>query len=226
MSATRTQFEEQLEALRLRLLEMGSLSDEMVATAMQALIEQNVPLAEQVIARDDVVDALDIAIETDCMRMIALQQPLARDLRLIGTALKVITDLERISDHAVDIAKVARKLARDTFLKPLVDLPRMSVSVRQMLRDALQSFITHDLSLVHQVVEADDEIDVLFHHIRDDLHAAMKRDPGVVVQASYLLFVAHYLERIADHTVNIAERVHYVETGDLIQLAKSHKATS
>jgi phosphate transport system protein len=226
MAVTRTQFEEQLEALRLRLLEMGSLADEMVAAAMQALVEQNVSLAEQVIARDDVVDALDIAIETDCMRMIALQQPLARDLRLIGTALKVITDLERISDHAVDIAKVARKLARDTFLKPLVDLPRMSMRVRQMLRDALQSFITHDLSLVHQVVETDDEIDVLFHHIRDDLHAAMKRDPEVVVQASYLLFVAHYLERIADHTVNIAERVHYVETGDLIQLAKSHKATS
>jgi phosphate transport system protein len=226
MAVTRTQFEEQLEALRLRLLEMGSLADEMVAAAMQALVEQNVSLAEQVIARDDVVDALDIAIETDCMRMIALQQPLARDLRLIGTALKVITDLERISDHAVDIAKVARKLARDTFLKPLVDLPRMSMRVRQMLRDALQSFITHDLSLVHQVVETDDEIDVLFHRIRDDLHAAMKRDPEVVVQASYLLFVAHYLERIADHTVNIAERVHYVETGDLIQLAKSHKATS
>ena len=160
------------------------------------------------------------------MRLIALQAPVARDLRLVGTTLKAITDLERIGDHAVDIAKVARKLARDSFFKPLVDIPRMANAVRQMLREAMAAFVDHDLDLVNVVVESDDGVDTLFHQLRDELHAVMRKDPNLVVQASYLLFVAHYLERIADHTVNIAERVYFAETGNLVQLAKSHKTAS
>lgn len=226
MAATRLQFEEELETLRHRLLEMASDADGMVDLAMRALCEQDLALVKEVIARDDIVDDLDLQIETDCMRLIALQQPVARDLRLIGTALKIITDLERISDHAVDIAKVARKLIREGLFKMLVDLPRMAVKVRQMLTDAMAAFVNHDLNLVGRVIEAEDEVDDIYHQLRDELHAVMRRDSAMVVQASYLLFVAHYLERIADHTVNIAERVQYVETGRLTQLAKSHKATS
>jgi phosphate transport system protein len=202
---------------------MGSEADSMVAQAVLSLTEQDAELAEEVINRDDIIDGQDIKIESECMRLIALQQPLARDLRLIGTALKVITDLERIGDHAVDIAKIARQLALETFYKPLVDLPRMADCVRSMLRDAMSAFVNHDLTLVDNVVTADDEVDTLFHNLRDELHAVMQRDPTLVVQGSYLLFVAHYLERIADHTVNIAERVYYVETGSLAQLAKSTK---
>ncbi len=226
MSATRLQFDEELDTLCRHLLEMGSDADSMVERAIRALTEQNVRLAEEVIANDDVVDDLDLRIETQCLRMIALQQPVARDLRLIATTLKIITDLERIGDNAVDIAKAARELARYTFFKPLVDIPRMAACVRQMIRDALVSFVNHDLDLVHKVVEADDEVDVLFYNLRDELHGFMQRDPALVMQASYLLFVAHYLERIADHAVNIAERVYYVETGNLVQLAKSHRAIS
>jgi len=198
----------------------------MLDLAMQALTKQNVEIAEQVIAGDDVIDDLDIRIEMEAMRIIALQQPVARDLRLVGTALKVISDIERIGDHAVDIAKVARKLARDTFFKPLADIPYMADRVRAMLREALTAFVTHDLDLVRRVVAADDEIDDLFHKLRDELHAAMSRDANLVVQASYLLFVAYYLERVADHIVNIAERVYYVETGKLEQLARTHKSQS
>lgn len=226
MAATRLQFGEQLEALRHRMLEMGSAADNMVGLAVRSLTEQNIELAETVIAADDEIDRLDIEIETECMRLIALQAPVARDLHLVGTALKAITDLERIGDHAVDIAKVARKLARDTFFQPLVDIPRMATHVRQMLRDAMAAFVNHDLGLVEKVVEDDDDVDILFHQLRDELHAVMRRDPALVVQASYLLFVAHYLERIADHTVNIAERVFYAETGTLAQLARSHKTVS
>lgn len=226
MSATRTQFEVELAELRQHLLEMGSGADRMVADAMEALAEQDIALAERVIAGDDRIDDLDLAIEYQCMRLIALQAPVGRDLRLVGTALKAITDLERIGDHAVDIAKVARKLARDTFYKPLVDLPRMADAVRAMLRDAMSAFVNHDLRLVDTVTAADDEIDRLFHELRDELHGVMRRDPYLVVQASYLLFVAHYLERIADHTVNIAERVCYVETGRLAQLSLSHGSRS
>lgn len=226
MQLTRTQFEEQLEALRNRLLLMGSEADRAVADSILALTNRDVSLAEQVIANDDRIDQLDLEIEVECMRLLALQQPIATDLRLVGTAMKIITDLERIGDHAVDIAKVARKLAASDGAKPLADFPRMAAAVRNMLKSALEAFVRHDIALVETVVAADDEIDDLFHIIRSDLHIAMQADPSVVVDASYLLFVAHYLERMADHAVNIAERVYYVETGHLAQLAKSHKTGS
>lgn len=223
---TRTQYEGELDALRSTLLEMGAIVDRMVATAIEALKEGDVANAERVIADDDAVDDLDLEIEHRCMRLIALQQPLARDLRLIGTAFKVITDLERIGDHAVDIAKVARKLARAGFSRPLVDMPRLAGVAREMLRSALESFVQHDLQLVELVVGRDDEADELFHRFRSEIHEAMQKEPAIVVEGSYLLFVCHYLERIADHAVNIAERVHYVETGELVQLAKSHRSHS
>ncbi len=205
---------------------MGDEVDHMLDLAIGALVDQDIRRAEEVIAEDDVIDALDLAIEQDCMRLLALQQPMARDLRLIGTAMKVITDLERIGDHSVDIAKVARKLSKETLTIPLLDIPAMGGAVRVMLEDALQAFVNHDLELVEKVVVADDDIDTRFHVVRDELHNVMRRDSKLVVPASYLLFVAHYLERIADHSVNIAERVYYVETGKLVQLAKSHAAIS
>jgi phosphate transport system protein len=226
MGITRSQFELQLEGLRDRLLEMGNDADSMVARSMQALMDRDALLADRVVESDDIMDTLDLEIEAECMRLLALQHPLARDLRLVGTALKVVTDLERIGDHAVDIAKVARKLARTGFYATLVDLPRMASSVRRMLNMALEAFVKHDLDLVAAVVEADDEVDLQFHTIRDELHDIMSREPKQVVQASYMLFVAHYLERMADHAVNIAERVSYVETGRLTQLAYSHKTRS
>ncbi len=226
MTQTRVEFWDQLRTLRGRLLEMGSHADAMLADAVTALTEHDVELANKVIAADDVVDALDIQIETECFRLLALQQPVARDLRLVGTAVKVITDIERVADHSVDIAKVARKLAGTTFYKPLVDIPRMATCVRQMLRDALGSFVNYDAAVIDRIITADDEVDTLFHELRDELHKVMQEQPGLVVQASYLLFVAHYLERIADHAVNIAERIYYAETGVLRQLAKSHQASS
>lgn len=226
MPLTRSQFEEALEGLRNLLLEMGSLADAAVADAMKALTDRDVALAELVIDRDDRIDDMDLRIEGECMRLLALQHPLARDLRLVGTALKVITDIERIGDHAVDVAKVARKLARMPWHEPVADLPRMASAVRSMLKTALDAFVRHDLDLVSVAVAADDEVDDLFHAARTDLHTAMQKDPGLVIEGSYLLFVAHYLERMADHAVNIAERVYFAETGTLAQLAKSHRAGS
>lgn len=156
VSLTRSQFEDELEKLRNHLLEMGNEADRAVADAMTALEERDVALARQVIIDDDRIDEMDLLIEGECMRLIALQHPLARDLRLVGTALKIVTDLERIGDHAVDIAKVARKLAHDKAREPLADLPRMATAVRRMLRTALEAFVRHDLSLVETAVMADD----------------------------------------------------------------------
>lgn len=226
MYLTRTQYEEELESLRNMLLAMGSEADRAVADSVRSLTERDVALAEKVIVEDDTLDEMDLEIEAHCMRLLALQQPIASDLRLVGTALKIITDLERIGDHAVDIAKVARKLAIVDHSRPLADLPKMATAVRSMLKSSLDAFVKHDIALVAAVVEADDEVDDLFHRIRSDLHAAMRQNSEVVVDASYYLFVAHYLERMADHAVNIAERVHYMETGELAQLDKSHKASS
>lgn len=219
----RQQFETELESLRTTMLKMGALVDRMLANAVTALVTQNIDLAERVISDDDAVDDLDLQIESDCIRLFALQQPIARDLRLVGTIFKVITDLERIGDHAVDIAKVARKLTRLEFQKVLIDIPKLADAARTMLRQSLEAFVKHELTLVDAVVMEDDNVDRLFHLYRDDLHAEMKKSPDEVVEISYLLFVCHYLERIADHAVNIAERVAYVETGELNQLAKSHK---
>lgn len=218
---TRSQFEEELERIRTELLEMTNHADSMVANAMRALVDRDLQRAVAVIEADDQLDAMDLEIESSCMRLLALQQPLARDLRLIGTALKIITDVERIGDHAVDIAKIARKFTRmETDATPLVDLPRMAAEVRRMLRDALSAFVNHDLAVVDRVIAADDLVDELFHQVRSALHEVMKAKPQDVVQASYLLFVAHYLERIADHAVNIAERVAFIETGRLLQHAR------
>jgi phosphate transport system protein len=223
---TRTQFEDQLEMLRSLLLEMGSMCDRVVGDALQALAERDLTLAERVIEFDDEIDDMDLKIENACLRLLALQQPIARDLRLIGTCLKVITDMERIGDHAVDIAKVARKLSRIADPGPLADLPRMGMIVRKMLRTGLDAFVRHDLELVQEAIADDDKVDDLFHVIREDLLQKMQSQPEIVVEASYSLFVAHYLERMADHAVNIAERVYFVETGELAQLAKSHKTSS
>lgn len=226
MSTTRTLFEEELRALRLQLLEMGSAADSMLEKAMRALVEQDVALAAEVIADDDRVDDLDVQIEAECLRLLAIQQPVARDLRLVGAALKVIADIERVADNCVDIAKVARRLSDTAFYKPLVDMPRLAGLVRQMLHTALTAFVTYNSDAIDAVVRGDDDVDALYHQLREELHAAMQSSPTLVIQASHLLFVAHYLERIADHAVNIAERLCFAETGELPHLSPRHGALS
>ena len=212
---TRQSFHEELAALDQQILHMGRLTGGMVSDAVASMQEGDVLLAEMVIGQDDVVDAIDIDIETRCMRLLALQQPMARDLRQIGTALKVITDLERIGDHAVDIAKIARKLTQEFYLKaPLVDIGPLAQMALTMLRLSLQSLVRHDLALAIQVCDDDDLADAMFKSLREELLALTQEQPARIFPASYLLLAVVYLERIADHATNIAERVYYIETGD------------
>lgn len=224
MRRTRQAFDEQMQELQRGLVEMGTFVESMLEKAVRALAEQDVKLAQEVIAADDTADDMDLAIEQQCMRLLALQQPMSRDLRTIGTIMKVISDVERIGDYSVDIGRTAIKLADTEYFKPLVDIPRMTDIVRQMLRQALQALVNRNLDLVTQVIECDDAVDRLWYGLLDELEGIMQERPELVPQAIALLLVARYLERIADHTVNIAERIAYMETGRLETLAPSHRA--
>jgi phosphate transport system protein len=226
MRRTRQAFDEQLQELEGRLVEMGRFVASMLEKAVRALEEHDVELAREAIAEDDRADEMDLEIEQHCMRLLALQQPMSRDLRTIGTVMKVIADVERIGDYSVDIAKTAIKLADTEYFRPLEDIPRMAEMVRAMLRRALEALVAHDLELVAQVVECDDAVDKLWYKVLDDVERVMQERPEVVPQAVALLLVARYLERVADHTVNIAERTAYMETGRLETLAPSHRADS
>lgn len=224
MRRTRQAFDEQLDELERRLVEMGRFVEFMLERAVRALAEQNVALAREVIVEDDTADQMDLDIEQQCMRLLALQQPMSRDLRTIGTVMKVIADVERIGDYSVDIAKTAIKLADTEYFKPLEDIPRMTEIVRHMLRQALEALMAGDLGRVAEVVECDDAVDKLWYKVLADVEKLMQEQSEAVPQAVSLLLVARYLERVADHTVNIAERIAYMETGRLEALAPSHRA--
>ncbi|MFO8081473.1 MAG: phosphate signaling complex protein PhoU [Armatimonadota bacterium] len=222
MRRMRESFEEQIEQVQVDVTRLASFVVEMLSDAMRALVEQDEALADKVIMDDDVADELDLHIEQQCMRLLALQQPMAKDLRIIGTALKAITDLERVGDYAVDIAKSAQTLSDEPYFKSLIDIPRMGDLTISMVRTAAQAFVKQDLDLVREVIESDDQVDDLWYNLLDELVEYMRQDPDLILQATHLLLVARYLERIADHVVNVAERVSYMVTGQLEDLAPSH----
>lgn len=224
MLMTRQTFHDELESLEQNVLEMGRQCATMVADAVEALQQSDMALAERILRQDDDVDAADVEIEMHCMRLLALQQPMARDLRQIGTALKVITDLERVGDHAVDIAKISRKLTQQLFVRqPLVDIGPLAEMAQKMLYQSLESLVRHDLALAAQICADDDLVDATFKDLREQLISITQRDASLTAAASYMLLVVVYLERIADHATNIAERVYYVETGHFEQLARDHR---
>ncbi len=224
MLMTRQNFHDELAGLEQRLMAMGSLCVSMVADSVASLQQSDVILAEDVIRRDDEVDTADLDIEMHCMRLLALQQPMARDLRKIGTALKVITDLERVGDHAVDIAKISRKLTLQLFVRqPLVDIGPLALMANKMLNQSLESLIRHDTVLAEQICADDDLVDDTFKDLREQLIGLTQRDATLTAPASYMMLAVVYLERVADHATNIAERVHYIETGRLKPLAREHR---
>jgi phosphate transport system protein len=217
-SYARQGFDADLRDLQHDLLEMGSRAETMVALASDALTRLDTKLARQVLELDDEIDERDLDLENRCLRILALQQPMASDLRIIGTAMKMITDIERIGDLSVDIAKIALKIDKEFGETGFIDLPRMASIARSMFRNALESFVRQDMSLVEQVIAQDDEADDLYRELRTQIHDHMKTHPEDVVSASWLLLAIHHLERIADHAVNIAERVEFMVTGATAQL--------
>lgn len=217
-------FGQEMIELEHDLLEMASRAESMVGQAVHALVNLDAPLALEVIQRDDEIDERDLAIEVRCLRLLALQQPMAGDLRAIGTAMKMTTDIERIGDLSVDIAKIALKIEKELGSTGYVDIPKMANHAQTMLRQGLEAFVKRDLDIVTSVCEMDDTVDQLYRDIREQIHENMRHHPDQVVAASWLLLAIHHIERIADHAVNIAERVSFMVTGQLKQLARSHRS--
>jgi phosphate transport system protein len=200
-------FEEELRELRRILLEMGVVAQEMISDAVAALVRQSTTQAEAVILRDEIVDRTNHEVETLCLRLLTRRAASDADLRFIVSTLKVVADVERIADHAVDIARVTVRMSSEAIYKPLVDVPQLAGHAQEMLHQAIVAFVRRDTGPVEAIITADDTTDALYSHMRSELVAVLQRDPHVVVQATYLLFVVHYLERIGDHCTNIAERV-------------------
>lgn len=214
---TRQGYIEDLELLQQKVTEMGQAVDVALGLAMQALLGMDKELAEKVMKEDDIIDEMTIGIEDRCMLLIAKQQPIARDLRVIATGFKISTDLERIGDHAYDIAKTVLELEGVPFVKKLIDIPKMAESARRMTELAIRAYQTADLKLAEEVCQMDDEIDLLFARTFHELSQFVGDDAVKVKQATQLIFVARYIERIGDHATNIAEWVIYLETAERIR---------
>ncbi|MBI2873618.1 MAG: phosphate signaling complex protein PhoU [Firmicutes bacterium] len=211
---TRRGFHADLGALQQDLLRMGTLVERTIHDAVKSLCEGDLALAERIRDEDDVVDWMELDIQNHCLTLLALQQPMAKDLRVIGTVLKAVTDLERMADHAVDIAKVVLRIQGEPLIKPLIDIPRMAEISRRMLRQALDAFVKEDVTAAETLSRMDDEVDHLFGQIFRELLVFMMEDPRTIKQATHLIFVGQHLERIADHATNLGEWVIYQVTGE------------
>lgn len=216
--STRQSYQTALQELKQEILRMGSLVEEMIANAVLSLAHKDLELAGKVVAQDMIIDDLELEIESRCMKLIATQQPMAKDLRRIGSGFRIITDLERMADYATDIAEITQRLAGQPLIKPLIDIPRMAELAQKMVHDALDAYVREDVDLAYKMCRDDDEVDHLYSKVFKDLLAYMTEDPRTIYQATYLLFVGRYLERIADHATNIGEGVIFLVTGERKEL--------
>ncbi|WP_284641106.1 phosphate signaling complex protein PhoU [Paenibacillus silviterrae] len=210
---TRSNFHQAVDELQQELLKMGKQVEEHIHLAVEALAAMDEALAKRIIQEDDQIDEMMLAIEEKCVRLIALQQPMASDLRIIGMAMKISTDLERIADHAVDIAKIALRLAGEELVKPLEIIPKMTLLAKDMLRESLLSYTERNVHRAAALAEKDDELDKLYSTVMNEIIGLMNSDFARNRQLSQLMFAAHYLERVGDHTTNIGEGVIYMVTG-------------
>lgn len=215
---TRELFQRELTQLQDDVLVLGSMAEKALLDAMEALRDGDHRWSEKIIAEDDVINQKRFAIEERCIFVIATQQPMAADLRALVTALYVITDLERIADHAEGIARINTLLADEPLPRRLGFIPSMADRAVAMLRDSLKCYITHDVDAARQICNADDEVDRLQDSVYDESFRAMMEDPSSVQRNTYLLWTAHNLERIADRCTNICERVIYLVTGRMEEI--------
>jgi phosphate transport system protein len=214
---TNRQYEEELRDLRNNLLKMGGTVERQIADAVQATVNRDSAMAQRVIADDAEVNRMDIEVEELCIKLLALRQPAARDLRFITTGLKINVDLERIGDLAVNIAERALELNQEPMVKPFLDIPRMATLARSMVKDSLDAFTREDCALAEDVIRRDDQVDQLNYQIFRELLSYMAEDARTIGRGTRILFVSRYLERIADHATAIAEMVIFMVKGKTIR---------
>ena len=212
--AVRKEYVEDLEKLKGDVQRMGELAKESAKNSIKALVQRDAELASKIIKDNGTIDELEFDIENRCMKLLALQQPMAVDLRTIGTCMKIITDFDRISDLAGDIAEIVIRIADEPHAKPLIDVPRMSEISQGMISDCLTAFSSGNVKILEDFSERDDVIDALFDQVRRELMMIMIENPRCIANASHLLFVGLHLERIGDHACNIASRIIYMVTGE------------
>jgi phosphate transport system protein len=217
---TDKRYDEDLKKLREDILYMGGLVEDQIQKAVGSLVDRNSKLAEMIIQRDHEVNRLDVEIDDLCIRLLALHQPAARDLRFITTALKITTDLERMGDMAVNICERALELNREPQLKPYIDIPRMAQISQRMIRESLDAFVREDTDLALKVCKDDQQVDDLNSQIFRETISFMIEDPHTINRAMKIGFVSKYLERIADHATNIAEMVIFLVKGKSIRHLK------
>jgi len=212
-----TIFDDELKELRTKVLKLGCMVENAIHDSVKALVERDTELAREVVKRDHLINAMDVGIDEECVRLIALRQPMARDLRFITTTMKVTTDLERMGDMAVNIAERAIELNQEPQLKPFVHIPKMAEITQSMVRDTLDAFVTGCSRLPYEVIRRDDEVDDLTVKNFEELLSFMLRDPKIIPLAVKRTYIAKYLERIADHATNIAEMIIYMCKGKIIR---------
>src|SRR5947208_12840820 len=210
-------FHEELDALKQTLLAMGGLVEDQIRRVMRALVERDDEQARDVIDRDREVNAYENEIDEKCVELLALHQPAAVDLRFLTTAMKIITDLERIGDQAVNIAQRALELNQEPQLKPYIDLPRMAERAQRMVKESLDAFVGRDTQLARQVCAEDAEVDSLKEQIFRELLTYMMSDPKTIPRAIRLILISRFLERVADHATNIAEMVIYMVESKMVR---------
>ncbi len=208
-----TNFGLKMQQLNNKLLKMAVLVEDMIQDSVDALKELNADLANEIIDKDDIIDLMEHELEMECLALLATQQPLAKDLRIVGSTLKVITDLERIADHAVDISEVTLSIHGQKLIKLLIDIPRMASHAVNMLHRAITALINENIELAREVIIDDDFLDDLNKQIFHELLILMMSDPKVINQSMQLLMVSMFLERIGDHATNICEWVYYIVDG-------------
>ena len=214
----REQFHKGLANLQDGVLELGSMVDRQIERAMRSLIERDTALAEATIRDDEEVNRMRFHLDNICLSLLVQQAPMATDLRVIVSVLSMVTELERMGDHAEGIARIVLLMADEPLVKPLVDIPLMAENCREMLKDALDAFVQRSAEAAYHVGERDNVVDELYDKVYRDLIAVMLKDATTVEPCTHLLWVAHNLERIADRATNIAERVVFTVTGMLPEM--------
>ena len=212
--SARSEFDRELEGLHLDLIRLGGMIEEAIDNAITALVRRDKKLAQNVVDNDRRIDDLDHAIEAKCLSILLRQQPVAQDLRAVSTALKMVTDMERIGDHAADIADISLRFDGSPFIKKLEHIPLMARIASSMVKEGITAFVKSDVESSRETIRRDDEVDSLFETIKQEIIAILTQKPAVADQAVDLLMIAKYIERIGDHAVNICGWVIFFVTGE------------